>query len=194
NPGTEQEIFSLDELINAFDLERVNKSGARFDPDKIKWFNHHYMQEQNNLDVAQTFKSHYNQLQDIDVNYIELVVGLVKERATFISDLWALSAYFFQAPKTYDEKAVQKAVNEGTKTLMLELVTIIQRVNDFTAGNIQTDIKAWITEKKIGFGKVMMPLRLALVGALQGPDVFEIMFMIGKKQTVNRIENLVKTL
>lgn len=194
NPGTEQEIFNLDELINVFDLTRVNKSGARFDPEKIKWFNHHYMQEQNNLDVAQTFKSHYNQLQDIDVNYIELVVGLVKERATFVSDLWELSFYFFQAPKAYDEKAVQKAINDGTKTLMLELVTIIQRVNDFTAENLQTDIKAWITDKNIGFGKVMMPLRLALVGALQGPDVFDIMFMIGKMETVNRIENLVKTL
>jgi glutamyl-tRNA synthetase len=194
NPGTEQEIFNLDELINAFDLTRVIKSGARFDPDKTKWFNHHYMQEQNNLDVAQTFKSHYNQLQDIDVNYIELVVGLVKERATFVSDLWELSFYFFQAPKTYDEKAVQKAINDGTKTLMLELITIIQHVNDFTAENLQTDIKAWITEKNIGFGKVMMPLRLALVGALQGPEVFEIMFMIGKVETVKRIENLVKTL
>ncbi len=194
NPGTEQEIFSLDELINAFELERVNKSGARFDPEKIKWFNHHYMQEQDDMALAEAFVSQYNQLTDIDVNYVALVVGLVKERATFISDLWDLSFYFFQAPKSYDENAVKKAINESTSELMLELVTIIQRVNDFTAENLQTDIKAWITEKSIGFGKVMMPLRLALVGALQGPEVFEIMFMIGKIETVERIENLVKTL
>lgn len=194
NPGTEQEIFSLDELINAFELERVNKSGARFDPEKIKWFNHHYMQEQNDLELAEAFASQYNQLSDIDINYVALVIGLVKERATFISDLWDLSFYFFQAPKAYDENAVKKAIKDDTQGLMLELVTIIQRVNDFTAENLQTDIKAWITEKNMGFGKVMMPLRLALVGALQGPEVFDIMFMIGKIETVERIENLVKTL
>ncbi|WP_100610495.1 glutamate--tRNA ligase [Confluentibacter lentus] len=194
NPGTEQEIFSLDELINAFELERVNKSGARFDPEKIKWFNHHYMQEQDDMALAEAFMSQYNQLTDIDVNYVALVVKLVKERATFISDLWDLSFYFFQAPKSYDENAVKKAIKDDTQELMLELVSIIQRVSDFTAENLQTDIKAWITEKNIGFGKVMMPLRLALVGALQGPDVFDIMFMIGKIETVERIENLVKTL
>ena len=194
NPGTEQEIFSLEELVNAFDLSRVNKSGARFDPEKIKWFNHHYMQEQLDLELAETFMSQYSQLADIDVHYIALVIGLVKERATFVSDLWDLSFYFFKAPKTYDEKAKQKAVNEGTKELMLELVTVIQQVSDFTSENLQTDIKAWITEKNIGFGKVMMPLRLALVGALQGPDVFEIMFMIGKVETVERIEALINTI
>lgn len=194
NPGTEQEIFSLEELVNAFDLSRVNKSGARFDPEKIKWFNHHYMQEQLDLELAETFMSQYSQLADIDVHYIALVIGLVKERATFVSDLWDLSFYFFKAPKTYDEKAKQKAVNEGTKELMLELVTVIQQVSDFTAENLQTDIKAWITDKNIGFGKVMMPLRLALVGALQGPDVFEIMFMIGKVETVERIEALINTI
>src|SRR5690606_25818140 len=194
NPGTEQEIYNLEELIDAFDLERVNKSGARFDPEKIKWFNHHYMQEQNDMELAEAFMAQYDQLSDIDVHYIALVVALIKERATFVSDLWALSAYFFKAPKTYDEKAKKKAVNEGTSELLNKLITVVQQVNDFTAENLQTNIKAWITEKNIGFGKVMMPLRLALVGALQGPDVFEIMFMIGKKQTVNRIENLVKTL
>src|SRR5690606_22014490 len=194
NPGTEQEIFSLEELVNAFDLSRVNKSGARFDPDKIKWFNHHYMQKQLDLELAETFMSQYSQLEDIDINYIALVIGLVKERATFVSDLWDLSFYFFKAPKMYDEKAKQKAINEGTKELMLELVTIIQQVSDFTAENLQTDIKAWITDKNIGFGKVMMPLRLALVGALQGPDVFEIMFMIGKVETVERIEALINTI
>lgn len=194
NPGTEQEIFSLDELVNAFDLSRVNKSGARFDPDKIKWFNHHYMQEQLDLELAETFMSQHSQLADIDVHYIALVIGLVKERATFVSDLWDLSFYFFKAPKAYDDKAKQKSINDGTKELMLELVTVIQQVNDFTAENLQTDIKSWITEKNIGFGKVMMPLRLALVGALQGPDVFEIMFMIGKVETVERIESLISTI
>ncbi|MDO7172136.1 glutamate--tRNA ligase [Mariniflexile sp. AS56] len=194
NPGTEQEIFNLDELINAFDLERVNKSGARFDPDKIKWFNHHYMQEQNNDDLAEAFKNKHSELADIDVNYIALVVGMIKERATFISDFWDMSAYFFTAPTSYDEKASKKAFKEGTKDLLLEVVTIINSIEDFSAETLQNEIKTWITTNNIGFGPVMMPLRLALVGALQGPDVFDIMFMIGKTESVKRIEKAISTL
>ena len=106
---------------NAFDLERVNKSGARFDPDKIKWFNHQYMQEQNNDELAEVFKNLHSELATIDVNYISIVVGMIKERATFVSDFWELSSYFFQAPLSYDEKASKKAVKEDTKSLMQEL-------------------------------------------------------------------------
>ncbi|WP_406685308.1 glutamate--tRNA ligase [Seonamhaeicola sp. MEBiC1930] len=194
NPGTEQEIFSLSELIEAFDLNRVNKAGARFDPDKIKWFNHHYMQEQPNSDLAIAFKEQYAALSDIDVNYIELVVGLVKERASFISDLWDLSYYFFQTPKSYDEKASKKALKEGTKDILNTIKDIINNIDDFTTETLQTEIKGWITSNEIGFGKVMMPLRLALVGALQGPDVFDIMFMIGKPETIKRIKNIISSL
>ncbi len=195
NPGTEQEIFSLDELIDAFDLNRVNKSGARFDPDKTKWFNHHYMQEQSNNDLAELFKPIVDEkLNGIDVNYIALVIGLIKERATFVSDFWELSHFFFLAPNSYDEKASKKAFKEGTKELMQELVSIINTIKDFSAENLQTKIKGWITDNEIGFGKVMMPLRLALVGALQGPDVFDIMYMIGEKESINRIEAAIATL
>src|SRR5690606_22009428 len=194
NPGTEQEIFSLDALIEAFDLERVHKAGARFDPEKIKWFNHHYMQEQNNETLAEIYKPQQPELADIDTNYIAIVIGLVKERATFISDFWDLSHYFFVAPTRYDEKAFNKSVKEDTPALLRDLVNTIQKVNDFTVTNLENDIKGWITANNIGFGKVMMPLRLALVGALQGPDVFEIMFMVGKIEIVTRIENLIKTL
>ena len=194
NPGTEQEIFNLGELIEAFDLKKVNKSGARFDPDKIKWFNHHYMQEQDNDVLAKTFKSQNSQLDEMDINYISMVIGLVKERATFVSDFWNLSHFFFTAPTSYDEKASKKAFKEGTKELMSKLVEIINNVEDFSVETLQTDIKGWITSNEIGFGKVMMPLRLALVGALQGPDVFDIMFMIGKAETVNRIEKIIAVL
>ncbi len=190
NPGTEQEIFSLKELVEAFDLKRVNKAGARFDPDKIKWFNHQYMQEQDNDDLAALFKQKHENLKDIDVNYISLVVGLVKERATFVSDFWDLSHYFFQAPESYDEKAYKKAMKEDTRELLSELSNIINTVDDFEVENLTTTVKSWITSKEIGFGKVMMPLRLALVGALQGPDVFDIMYMIGKNQSIERIKNL----
>ncbi len=188
NPGTEQEIFNLPELINAFELERVHKAGARFDPEKIKWYNHHYMQEQDNVQLAESFKQLKAEISTIDLEYIAMVVAMVKERATFVNDLWDLSHYFFQEPESYDEKASKKAFKEGTKDLMLQLISIIKPMEDFTLENLQTHIKGWITSNKIGFGQVMMPLRLALVGALQGPDVFDIMYMIGKQETIKRIE------
>jgi glutamyl-tRNA synthetase len=192
NPGTEQEIFSLEQLVNTFDLTRVNKAGARFDPDKTKWFNHHYMQQQLDSVLAEDYKSIRPELKAIDANFIALVVGLIKERATFVNDFWDLSHFFFTAPKSYDEKATKKALNEGAAEIMEKVVEIITSTKEFTATNLQDKLKAWITDNEIGFGKVMMPLRLALVGALQGPDVFEIMFLIGKNETINRIHTLIK--
>ena len=147
NPGTEQEIFSLEELVKAFELERVHKAGARFDPDKIKWFNHHYMQEQNDSQLAELFKAQQDELKDIDINYIALVIGLIKERATFVADFWELSHYFFKAPESYDEKAAKKAFKEDTSELMIELINIIQHISDFTVMNLQTEIKNWINCK-----------------------------------------------
>jgi len=218
NPGTEQEIFNLKELVNSFDLKRVNKAGARFDPDKTKWFNHQYMQEQDNFVLAEAFKSIVDEKlnviasetkqsvsgdevatsqaprNDIDAGYIAMVINLIKERATFVNEFWNLSHFFFVAPKTYDEKASKKALKEGTQDLMTELISIINTVEDYTVENLQTQIKGWITANEIGFGKVMMPLRLALVGALQGPDVFDIMYMIGKAETVGRIESLIASI
>ncbi|WP_299130046.1 glutamate--tRNA ligase [uncultured Winogradskyella sp.] len=194
NPGTEQEIFSLEQLVNDFDLERVNKAGARFDPDKTKWFNHHYMQEQLDLDLAEQFKASQSELAEIDINYIALVIGLVKERATFINDFWDLGHFFFVSPTYYDEKASKKALKDGTGDILSKVVELVNGTDDFEVEHLQTNIKGWITDNEIGFGKVMMPLRLALVGALQGPDVFDIMFMIGKGETVKRIEALIKTL
>ncbi|MEZ4856855.1 MAG: glutamate--tRNA ligase [Gelidibacter sp.] len=195
NPGTEQEIFSLDELTSTFELERVHKSGARFDPDKIKWFNHHYMQEQTNDELAISFKKIVDKhVKDVDVNYISMVIGMVKERATFLTDFWDLSYFFFEAPKSYDEKTFNKAINTESRELMSELALFINTIEDGSLEQLQTQIKNWITQKGIGFGKVMQPLRLALVGAMQGPDVFEIIFMIGKKETVNRIKNIIETL
>jgi glutamyl-tRNA synthetase len=125
---------------------------------------------------------------------VSLVIDLIKERATFVSDFWGLSYFFFVAPETYDEKAFKKAIKDETKALVLELISIINTVDDYTIENLQTLIKGWITTNDIGFGKVMMPLRLALVGALRGPDVFNIMFLIGKVETLNRIEKLTRSI
>lgn len=194
NPGTEQEIFSLNELISEFDLERVHKAGARFDPEKIKWFNHHYMQQQGDEELAKMYKSQQPQLGSFDIEYITHVVALIKERSTFVGDLWDLSYYFFEAPKIYDDKAFAKAFKAGTKELMTELVFIINSIEEFSVENLQSQIKTWITVNNKGFGNVMTPLRLALVGELKGPEVFDIMAMIGKEESINRIENVLSVL
>lgn len=188
NAGTEQEIFSMQELIESFDLERVHKSGARFDPDKTKWFNHHYMQQQTNESLAVKFKQTTEALTAINIKYIVRVVGIIKERATFISEFWDLSHFFFQAPKTYDDAALKKAVKDDTKELMSLLIDVVFKIDDSCAENYQNTIKEWITNQGIGFGKVMMPMRLSLVGSLQGPDVFQIAFMIGKAETLSRLQ------
>ena len=152
------------------------------------------MQQQLDLDLAEQFKAMQPELAEMDVNYVAIVVGLIKERATFVGDFWGLSHFFFVAPTSYDEKASKKALKEDTAELMQNVIEIVNATEAFTVDNLQTKLKGWITDNNIGFGKVMMPLRLALVGALQGPDVFDIMFMIGKVETVNRIEALVKTI
>lgn len=194
NPGTEQEVFNLDELIAAFDLDRVNKAGARFDPDKIKWFNHHYMQKQDDYGLAVAFKQLKPELEPIDNQYIEMVIALIKERATFVSDFWELSHFFFAAPSSYDEKATKKSIKEGTADILTTVKALIDSVDDFTSEHVQQTVKEWITTNEISFGKVMMPLRLALVGALQGPDVFDIIYMIGKAETLKRIDRLVTSI
>ena len=188
NPGTEEEFFTIEQLVKVFELDRVQKGGARFDPDKTRWFNHHYMQQQQSSIIAEEFIANKDQLKAIDPNYVTMVVGLVQERATFVSDLWDLSHYFFQAPTNFDEKGMKKAVKEGTALILNELSQIVESQSFSDAESLRNNVKSWITEKEIGFGKVMMPLRMALVGALQGPDVFDIMFLIGKGESLSRIK------
>jgi len=191
NPGTEQEIFSLEELIKAFDLKSVNKAGARFDPDKTKWFNHHYMQKAENEDLATAFINTTPEIAAMDVGYVELVVAHIKERATFPSEFWGLSHYFFKAPENYAEAALKKAWKEHSKELMQQLIAVLETADDSTVEALQTTVKGWIIENEIGFGKVMMPLRVALVGALEGVDVFDIMYLIGKTDAIKRIQSLI---
>jgi glutamyl-tRNA synthetase len=192
NPGTEQEHFAINDLVKEFSIEKVNKSGARFDPEKIKWFNHYYMQNQPSSILAQNYKESKPKLKNIDVNYLELVIDKVKERANFISDFDDLTDYFFNTPEKYDEKALKKAIKPDTEGILKHITAIIKDIDDekFEANYIQSQIKNWITNEGVGFGKVMMPLRLALVGSLKGPDVFEIAFFIGKNETIKRIKNL----
>jgi glutamyl-tRNA synthetase len=200
NPGTEQELFSLEELVEAFDLEKVGKSGSKFDLEKTKWFQHQYMIKKKDTELTDLFiPVLQNKLgnsfdKDLDHAYITKVVSLIKERATFVADLWDLGDFFFVAPVDYDPKAVKKNWKADTKTLMEELCDLLQKIDDFSSENIESSIKSWITSKEIGFGKVMQPLRLSLVGALKGPHLFDIASLIGRDETLKRIHTAVEKL
>jgi glutamyl-tRNA synthetase len=195
NPGTEQEIFSLNELCEAFSLDRVSKSGAKFNPDKTKWFNQNYLQKKTNEELATLFEPILIEKGiNSTTNYIEKVVSLIKERATFVQDFWNLSDFFFVAPIEYEAKAVKKQWKESTPDLMKELINVIEDISDFNSETIENIIKEWITSKEIGFGKIMQPFRLSLVGALKGPHLFDIAEMIGKQETISRIKKAINTL
>ena len=198
NPGSEQEIFSLNELVDAFDLEKVGKSGSKFDLEKTKWFQHQYLIRKDNRELGELFLPILNQRlvgnHDFDLEYVSQVTGLIKERATFVSDFWELGDYFFRAPDSYDPKEAKKGWKEDTGELMRELIGVLNNTGEFSSQIIEADIKDWITSSDIGFGRVMQPFRLSLVGALKGPHLFDICEMIGKKETISRIEKAIETL
>lgn len=195
NPGTEQEIFSLKELVENFDLKRVSKSGAKFSPEKARWFNQQYMQTKSNIELTDLYLPILEEKGiSKDKDFVLKVVSLIKERAIFVADFWELSNFFFETPTAYDAKASKKNWKEGTPELMNELITIISSIEDFSSLNTEKEIKAWITAKEIGFGKVMQPLRLSLVGKLAGPHLFDIIEMIGKEEVIKRLKNAIEKL
>ena len=195
NPGTDQELFTLEELVNAFELERVQKAGAKFDPEKTKWFQQQYFQK---LAVATISKNYLKQLKDKGIHttlaFAQEVVTLVKERAIFYEDLWTLSHYFFTAPENFDPKAAKKSWKENTPELISGLIKVISDVSDYNANTLSTTIKQWIADQEIGMGKVMQPFRLSLVGAMQGPDVFAIAATLGKDETIKRLNFAINNL
>lgn len=189
NPGTDQEIFSLNELIELFDLERVHKAGARFDPEKIKWFNHQYLQKKSDRELADDFsKILIEKGISIATDKVEKIVHLIKERATFVSDFWELGNYFFQKPSVYEDKAMKKQWKENTAQILTEVAQIIEETSNFSSVPLEEAVKNHITEKGYSFGQVMPPLRLALVGEMKGVHIFDIMEVIGKEETLQRIE------
>jgi glutamyl-tRNA synthetase len=196
NDGTEQEIFSLDELVEKFDLNRIHKAGAKFDPDKNKWFNHQYLQKQTDESLAKAFeKDVIKKLGKCDFSFVEMtkIVSMIKERAHFVNEFWDLADYFFVGPNAYEDKAA-KNWKEETPDLMQQVISELNNIEDFTSVNIETLLKEWMTTNEIGMGKVMQPLRLSLVGALKGPHLFDIIEMIGKTETIKRIEKAIQTL
>ena len=195
NPGTEQEIFNLKELVANFDLKRVSKSGAKFSPEKASWFNQQYMQTKSDAELTDLYIPILKRKGITkDKDFVLNVVSLIKERAVFVDDFWELSSFFFETPTTYDAKASKKNWKEGTPLLMNELITIISSIENFSSINTEKEIKAWITAKEIGFGKIMQPLRLSLVGKLAGPHLFDIIEMIGKEEVIKRLDNAIEKL
>ncbi|MFV0330479.1 MAG: glutamate--tRNA ligase [Dysgonomonas sp.] len=192
NPGNDQEIMTLPELIDLFSLEKCSKSGAKFDYEKGKWFNHQYIQLRPNSEIANIF---YPVLEhkgiDTPIEYVETVVGLVKERVSFVKELWDQSFFFFVAPTAYDEKVVKKRWKEESPAQITELIEVIKGINDFSAHNQEEIVKGWIESKGYHLGNVMNAFRLAIVGESKGPHMFDITATIGKEETIARLEKAV---
>jgi glutamyl-tRNA synthetase len=188
SPGTEQEFFSIDELIEVFDLSHVVKSGARFDPAKAKWFNRHYLQQKTPKELAGLFLPFLNEKGiTTDLHHLEQIVGMIQDRCEFVKDLWEQGHYFFQAPESYDEKTIQKKWKPDTSEKLQSIAELFETIAEWKSEAIKEIFSAFMTEKEWGFGIVMVPIRLALVGSSSGPDLFAIFEMIGKDETIGRI-------
>jgi len=189
NPGTEQEIFSMDELIDAFSLERVGKSGSRFDPEKAKWFNHQYLQKRSDSRLAMEFREFLREKGfHIDIVRLEMLVSMVKERVSFVKEFWSQTDFFFKAPEAYDLEAVKKRWQENTETILGELKEVLRGIDDFSPLPLEAAVKSWIESRGYNMGAVMNPFRLVIVGSLRGPHMFDIISWIGKGETIARIE------
>lgn len=195
NAGTEQEFFNMNELIENFSLDRVVKSGARFDPEKAKWFNRHYLQQKSDAELAGLFKPVLAQkgLQLEDEKLVR-IVGLIKERCEFVNDLWEQGSYFFQAPDSYEEKTVSKKWKPETGGMLTEIVEVFKGLSDWNAATVKDEFSNFMNAKGWGFGVIMVPIRLALVGSSQGIDLFDICELIGKDETIGRIKKAVATI
>ena len=190
NPGTSQEIFSMQELINTFSLERVGKAGAKFDFDKTKWFNQQYLRSTSKEKLAQELQVFLkeNGISKKD-NFVASVCDQLKERATFLKDMWEQGKYYFIAPNTYDEKTIRKKWQADTPKHLLELKNRLQEVLEFNSKNIEKEFTMFLEEKKIGIGKLLPAFRLSLTGVAIGPSLFNIVELLGKEETIARMES-----
>jgi glutamyl-tRNA synthetase len=195
NPGIEQEVFSMDELVKLFSIERVNKSGARFDPEKAKWFNHQYLIARTDDEIAAQFAQVLEQKGIIaTMEKLRRIIPLVKERVNFVHEIWGQSEFFFNAPMGYDEKVVQKRWNNGVPQFMAEMAEWMQTQPDWNADVLKHNASELIAAKGQNFGNIMNALRLVLVGGSFGPDLFTIVELLGKDETVTRINLAVEKL
>lgn len=189
SPADDKEILSLDEMAKEFDLNKVHKAGARFSKEKAEWFNHQYIQKTSDDELLNILKNSDLNLTLSDDKLLK-VIKLMKERATFPKDIYENGKFFFEAPTSYDEKASKKAWNDETSSILGELASNLEGA-DFNAENLKQTVHDFAENKGLGMGKVMMPLRLSLVGELKGPDVPDIMELLGKEKTISRINNAI---
>lgn len=195
NPGTEQEIFSMEELIETFSLERVGKSGSRFDPEKAKWYNHQYLNAKSNDELAELFQPLLKEKGLTFSNeYVAQVISLVKERVNFVKEIWDQSLFFFQTPEAYDTKMTQKQWKENTPDMLNRLDAKLNVLGVFDGETINACIKEFLEENELGMGQVMTAMRLVLVGSAMGPGVADIMAIIGKEEVSKRIKKAIETI
>ena len=191
NPGDDTEIMSMEELVAKFSLDHCSKSGAKFDFEKGKWFNHKYIQEVADAELAEMFKPILKEkgvnVEDYSDEYITRVVAMVKDRVNFVRDLWDVTRFFFEAPTEYEEKAVKKRWKEDSPAVMTELVEVLKGLEDFSCAAAEPAVLGWITDKGYHMGNVMNAFRLTVVGECKGPHMFDITELIGKEETVKRV-------
>ncbi len=195
NPGTEQEIFTMDELSELFALDRVNKSGARFDPEKARWFNHQYLINKDDSELAHLFADELKK-HDVDANidFDSKVVGLVKERVNFVSEMWEQAFFFYQSPVSYDEKVAQKRWKDGIPAFMSLVARSMESVADWKPDVVKEMVSGLIASQEANAGAVFNSLRLAMVGGSFGPDLFVIIEMLGKEETIRRVDAAIAAL
>lgn len=195
NPGTEQELFTLDELVEAFDIHKCSKAGARFDYQKGIWFNHEYMLKKSNEEVANLFAPIVaNNGVDETMERITQVVAMMKDRVNFVKELWPLCSFFFIAPTEYDEKTVKKRWKADSAKVMSELADVLEAIDDFSVEGQEPVVMKWVEEKGYKLGDVMNAFRLTLVGIGKGPGMFDISAFLGKEETLKRLRKAIEVL
>jgi len=195
NPGTEQELFTLDELVQAFDITRCSKAGAKFDYQKGIWFNHEYILKKSNEEIAGLFAPIVaNNGVEESLERVTKVVSMMKDRVSFVKELWPLCSFFFIAPTSYDEKTVKKRWKEYSPQQMTELMQVLEGLDDFSVESQETVVHQWIEQKEYKLGDVMNAWRLTLVGEGKGPGMFDISAFLGKEETLKRMKRAIETL
>lgn len=195
NPGTEQEIFSMDELIEQFDLSKCSKAGAKFDYVKGTWFNHEYMLRKPDSEIAPEFDAILKENGiNAPIERVEQVVGMMKNRVNFVKELWPLCRFFFVAPDSYDEKTVKKRWKPDSAETMRALYAVLESLDDFSLESQENAVMHWIEEKGLHTGDVMNAFRLALVGKGVGPHMFDISAFLGKEETLRRLDKAITVL
>ena len=195
NPGTEQELFTLDELVEAFDITRCSKAGAKFDYQKGIWFNHEYILMKSNEEIAQLFAPIVaNNGVDESLERVTEVVRMMKDRVSFVKELWPLCSFFFIPPTEYDEKTVKKRWKEDSAQVMAELATLLEGLDDFSLENQERVVHEWVEKKEYKLGNVMNAWRLTLVGEGKGPGMFDISAFLGKEETLRRMRRAIEVL